>query len=37
MHLAKSVKYMRNKGIITDEMTDTKINSILEIARNLRD
>lgn len=37
MHLAKSVKYMRNKGIITDEMTDAKINSILEIARNLRD
>lgn len=37
MHLAKSIKYMRNKGIITDEMTDDKINSILEIARNLRD
>ena len=37
MHLAKSIKYMRNKGIITNEMTDAKINSILEIARNLRD
>ena len=37
MQLAKSIKYMRSKHLISDSMDDAKINSILGIAKQLRE
>jgi hypothetical protein len=37
MQLANSIKYLRKHNLISNSMTDKKINSIITIAKELKD